>query len=169
MMTSADEMSAIGLSRGMCYGPCPVYSLSFDRTGAAQFTGTYFVTLVGPHVARCQPDEFADLARAMVFPGFESLGEAYSIDVTDQADASTWIVRDCDRHAVSDYGAAGPLALAAIQELIDGLAATLDWQPEPVREHDGGDASDFDSIALNSEMVAMLANDPETHWTQRQR
>lgn len=46
-------ISEIGLARGMCYGPCPVYRLSLARSGQALFTGEHSggVTVLGTRPA----------------------------------------------------------------------------------------------------------------------
>ena len=69
IVTAADAVTEIGLSRSACYGTCPVYTVRLRREGPAEFIGEYFVDLVGPHEAELEPGSFDDLARAVMFLG----------------------------------------------------------------------------------------------------
>ena len=55
VITTAGEISEIGLARSMCYGMCPVYDLTLTRSGDARFDGQYFVSLMGLHTASRSP------------------------------------------------------------------------------------------------------------------
>ena len=169
VLAAAEEITEIGLARGMCYGMCPVYTVTLDRSGAARFEGEYFVALMGLHDAAVDHDAFADLARAIAFLGFQSLDHGYAARVTCQATASTWVVRGGVRQGVSNYGSAGPRTLAAIERLVDQLASTLAWRMvrPPAGRRDG--VPIFVGSTLRPEDLPYSDDDERAHWAQRPR
>lgn len=124
--TSIDE---IGLRRGMCYGPCPVYTLSLHRSGHAHLEGEHFVDLMGEHNGRIGGSAFSDLAHALAYLKVDDLERRYAVDYTDAQTTWTRIRRGRAVVEVEDYGGAGPRRLRRIEELIDAAAAEIDWEP----------------------------------------
>lgn len=166
LIAAAGEITEIGLARGMCYGPCPVYGLKLRRSGDARFDGVHFVDLMGKHRARISREAFSDLALAALYVGFESLDENYAVRYTDAATTTTWIVRAGQRHQVEDYGGAGPGHLYELEELIDEAASELDWRPigAPPPESEG---PLFVGLEVNESWRPPDVGDPGAHWTQR--
>jgi len=165
----ADEITEIGLATGMCYGMCPVYTVTLERSGAARFEGKYFVALMGPHEAAVEPGAFADLARAVEFLGYGSLEPGYKAAMTDTATDASWVVRRGVRQEVANGGGAGPDTLAAIENLIDELASTLDWRPAPVPPRREEHMPIFVGSDVRPEDLPFSEDDPDAHWTQRRR
>lgn len=122
-------ITEIGLRRGMCYGPCPVYFVTLRRSGDASYEGEYFVDLMGKHRARIGDAAFTDLALAAAYLSLESLASNYAVGHTNAATSTTWIVSNGKRQAVEDYGGAGPDRLHKLEQLIDEAAAELEWRP----------------------------------------
>ena len=164
----AEAITEIGLSRGMCYGMCPVYSVRLHRRGRARFDGEYFVALIGGHEAAIDPDVVTDLAHALVYLRYEALAPSYSSPVTDNATVMTWLVRGGVRHEVSDYAKSGPQALDTIEELIDAVVAGLDWQALPTEPRANDGTSIFVGSTLNPDDLPFV-DDASAHWTQRRR
>src|SRR5688500_911764 len=136
-MIRADSITEIGLQRGMCYGPCPVYRVTLRRTGVSTFVGRHFVDLMGEYTAPMEASSFDALALAAADLGFERLARNYAIQVTDHATTTSWIASDRTRHEVEDYGSAGPDELHKFEDLIDAAASRLEWRPRtppPTRE-----------------------------------
>ena len=144
----------------MCYGSCPVYSVTLQRAGDAIYEGENFVDLVGPFASRIDQAAFADLALAFAFLEFAALNSTYAVDHTDAATTSIWTVSEGVRKQVDDYGDAGPRRLRTLEQLIDEAASELDWRP--------AGASSSDAEPFNASRFVLL---PETgeppHWTQR--
>lgn len=165
---TADGITAIGLRRGMCYGPCPVYTVTLRRSGDARFEGEHFVDLMGKHRARIDRAAFADLARAIAYVGFESLDPKYAVEWTGAATTTTWIVRNGERHEVEDYGGAGPDRLHRLVELVDEAASGLDWRPVG-RSRPTGDGPLFAGLTADETWRPPSAGEEPAHWTQRSR
>ena len=169
VITTAGEISEIGLARSMCYGMCPVYDLTLTRSGDARFDGQYFVSLMGLHTASLKSEEFADLARAIVFLEFLSFEPRYEFPITDVPTFTMWIRLASQRVVVSRRGARGPAALSVLEELIDGCAATLNWRPFPTERQPVDDRPIFVGSKLEPGDLPGGRVDDRVHWTQRPR
>ena len=110
-IAAADAVTEIGLSRSMCYGSCPVYSVSLRRSGEARFEGEHFVDLLGTHIAQIEPGDFEVLALAVAHLGFDALAPDYTVAITCQPTTTTWLVRGDVRQEVSDDGNDAAVAL----------------------------------------------------------
>ena len=75
MVESVDEKSitAISLSRGPCYGPCPVYRVTLSKVGHSAYIGESHTDRVGPHHGRLAPERFDGLVGAILRLGFTDL------------------------------------------------------------------------------------------------
>ena len=86
-------------------------------------------------------EDFARLARVIERSGYYTLQPEYSRMVTHATLEVTSVVRDGTSHDVSDYAAAGPLALWAVRQAIAGVAGEVRWEetarqascPEPFK------------------------------------
>jgi hypothetical protein len=166
---AAGAITEIGLRRDMCYGPCPVYEVSFTRSGDARFVGEYFVDMIGPYAASIVVDDFGVLARAAVHLGFDTLDRNYAVDYTDAPTMTIWIVRNGERIAVEDYGGAGPAALRVIETLIDAAASELDWRPEAASRTDDDGLPIFAGMHVDASRRPENVSGEEPHWTQTGR
>lgn len=160
----ATEITEIGLSRGMCYGPCPVYAVRFFSDGRAKFTGEDFVNLLGNHRAQINVAEFELLALAISYLRFGNLRRNYAVDHTDADTTTTWIVRRGRRRTVEDYGGAGPQRLRQIESLIDDAAAGLQWLPSA--ESVGDEHARSTEGAADATWWHASDVEEERHWTQ---
>jgi hypothetical protein len=127
--TAGKAITSIRLARGPCYGTCPVYSVTLRRDGSAQYVGEEFVDRLGTHRGEVYEGTFEYLAAAIEELGFFDLADSYAEPVTDQATATTTVVRSRRRTRVSNYGNAGPWQLWAVEMLIDAVVETVEWRP----------------------------------------
>jgi hypothetical protein len=166
LMRAALAITEIGLARDMCYGPCPVYSVSLHRDGRAVYVGERFVDLVGDHQASVERTDFDTLALAVAHLRFGNLRRQYAVDFTDAQTTTTWAVRSGRRKTVQDYGGAGPHRLRQVEGLIDDAAAELKWQrvggdrrPESIGKLLAG-------LPVDDDWRPPLEQDERPHWTQ---
>lgn len=162
---AAAKLTEIGLARSMCYGPCPVYSVTLRRGSRATFVGEHFVDLMGEHAASFDADGFETLALAVAHLRFGNLRRHYEVDYTDAPTTTTWVIRSGRRRTVEDYGDAGPQRLRQIEGLIDDAAAQLTW-----RSGSGLNAEDgrplFVGLAPDDSWRPYLEPGERPHWTQ---
>jgi hypothetical protein len=164
---AAAEITEVGLARDMCYGPCPVYSVTLHRDGHAVLIGEHFVDMLGEHWAPVEPADFETLALAVASLRFGNLRRQYAVDYTDAPTTTTWVVRSGRRKTVQDYGGAGPHRLRQVEGLVDDAAADLSWQPAdrpPATEAIG---QTFVGLPSDERWRPSFEPDERPHWTQR--
>lgn len=61
--TSSVGTDTIAVSRGPCFGFCPVYTLSVTPSGAVTFDGTRHTAMLGSHTRDAGREEYGRLAR----------------------------------------------------------------------------------------------------------
>ncbi len=130
MVESMDEqrITAISLSRGPCYSPCPVYRVTLSRAGDSVYIGRDFVEHVGPHHGRLDPKRFDRLVRSILHKGFEELHPFYESEGTCGSLVSLVLWSERPRWHVDDFGTAPP-AFGSMTRLVDNAVKTVDWQP----------------------------------------
>jgi Domain of unknown function (DUF6438) len=120
---------SITLNRTGCFGTCPVYRVTLNVDGAAEYKGTKHVPRIGTFVGRVRFYDFAQLALLAERAGFMSLRERYAGDWTDDETTSLTIrARTGQEKTVEDYGSFGPPELWALQRAIDGVVESITWK-----------------------------------------
>jgi len=128
---------------GVCFGACPDYCLSVDKTGRIEFWGGIFAEVSGFYTAQASPAAISRLEEILVHPGWDTLGTEYRANWTD--DRSVELIRIVNgrmQHSMYDYGAqvggVAKQAYALIDELVQsggfqamepGLLTCWQFQP----------------------------------------
>src|ERR1700742_3139757 len=71
------------LTRGACFGSCPVYTVSITGDGQVTYVGRSFVNITGEQHATISPDAVRDLLRRFDDVGFANLQDEYRARVSD--------------------------------------------------------------------------------------
>jgi hypothetical protein len=132
VMTAADAVTEIGLTRGMCRGPCPAYTVTLRRNGSAEFVGEHFVERLGQHVSDLEPESFDTLARAVMFLCLASpnrVDESFMQYVLDVPHTSVWILRTGERVEAGHYSGVGDRTTSRLGMLIDSVTSDMAWRP----------------------------------------
>jgi hypothetical protein len=130
----------IRLSRGVCFGFCPDYTVTIRGDGGVSYEGRRFVNVVGQRTATIPREDVARLVRRFDEIGFDQLRDSYRAQVTDLPTYVVSITRDGRTKSVVDYGgvsAGMPRAVRELQDEIDRVAGTAQWvlrDGEPVRD-----------------------------------
>ena len=135
-VTAADTLPVVTLSRGACYGTCPIYALRLFDDGRTVFTGERFVRVVGSDTAHVSRDAVDALRRAFTAHRFDALPPviergtalcgAYAADLPTvqlgmrQADSLHTVRFDggCMDH---------PRWLDSLAVMVDSVAGTTRW------------------------------------------
>jgi hypothetical protein len=120
----------ITLTRTVCFGYCPAYSVTINGAGEVRYEGRAFVNVVGEARGRVSPDEVARLVARFDEIGFERLQDRYVAQVTDLPTYTISLRRGDHVKTVVDYAgmAVGmPQAVRALQDEIDRVANTGQW------------------------------------------
>jgi hypothetical protein len=131
---------SITLTRSVCFGFCPDYTVTITGDGQVHYEGRRFVNVVGRRTATIPREAVAGLVRRFDQIGFHRLRDAYRAEVTDLPTYSVSIAREGRSKTVVDYGgtsAGMPQSVRELQNEIDRVAGTAQWvlrDGQPVRD-----------------------------------
>jgi hypothetical protein len=126
----------ITLTRSMCFGPCPDYTVEVRGDGTVQFTGRRFVRVIGNQSGRISRDAVAELLAQFRRVDFFSLKDSYTARITDHPSYTVSIEFDGRKKSVRDYlgrSVGMPEGVTVLEEAIDRLAATDKWIRSPAK------------------------------------
>ena len=129
---SADKVHdiEITLERGMCFGTCPVYSVSLFGNGTIVWMGEMFVDVIGNRTEFIDPAMVADLYDQIIYGGFQDFADLYThLNITDMPSATLTARNGTDMkqvfHYHGDYTA--PENLTYMENAVDNVGNTSRW------------------------------------------
>ncbi|MFZ2028691.1 MAG: DUF6438 domain-containing protein [Vitreimonas sp.] len=131
--------ATITLTRTVCFGFCPAYTVVISGDGQVTYTGRNFVNVTGEQHATISPEAVQGLLRRFDAAHFESLNDAYRSNVSDLPTYTIVLERNGRSKTVVDYAglsAGMPQAVRELQDEIDRVAGTARWvlrDGQPVR------------------------------------
>lgn len=120
----------IRLTRGACFGFCPVYTVTVNGAGEVRYNGSNFVNVVGEANSTIPAADVHRLVARFDEIGFDNLRDAYRGEMTDLPTYTLSITRDGRTKTVVDYGgvqAGMPREVRALQDEVDSVAGTAQW------------------------------------------
>jgi hypothetical protein len=121
----------IRLTRSMCLGTCPDYTVEISGTGDVTYDGGAYVRVSGVQRSKISPESVRDLYESFVRAGFFSMPEIYCMRITDLSTTTTSIEYDGRIKEVINHHT-GPAELRYLEAKIDDVAGTIKWVPVPV-------------------------------------
>lgn len=118
----------IELTRGYCFGSCPVYTVQVRGDGTVTWHGKKYVAVRGEAAGRIQVSEARDLISSFRSNGFWNLCGSYRRPITDQATVSTRLSIAGQTKSVLNYADAAPEWLSKLEGRIDSIADTHRWR-----------------------------------------
>jgi hypothetical protein len=122
----------IQLSRGMCFGSCPAYTVELTGDGRVRFEGRDYVDSLSPAPVTVGRDTVIAVLRAFETLKFSKL-RGYGVDdcyeVTDHPSAGLILSYDGKSHEVDHYSGCSraPRALSDLEDTIDSLLGVKRW------------------------------------------
>jgi hypothetical protein len=135
-----DQPVAITLTRSMCFGFCPAYTVTITGDGRVTYVGHRFVNVVGQQQATIPRTDVQRLLARFDAIGFERLSDEYRAQVTDLPTYTITLTRNGRTKRVADYmgTAVGmPEGVRDLEDEIDRVAGTARWvlrDGRPVRD-----------------------------------
>jgi hypothetical protein len=120
----------ITLTRGACFGHCPIYMVSITGDGQVTYVGRNFVNVIGEQRATISPDAVRALLRRFDDVGFANLQDEYRARVSDLPTFTIALQRNGATKTVVDYAgvsAGMPRAVRDLEAEIDRVANTAQW------------------------------------------
>lgn len=121
---------AITLTRGVCFGACPDYTVTIHGDGRVEYEGRRFVAETGKHEARISDDAVHSLFAQFMAAKFFSLHDEYRAQATDLPTYMVMLTYDGRSKTVLDYGGhmvGMPEAVTELENAIDQFALTQRW------------------------------------------
>lgn len=132
----AVDAGRINLERGPCFGACPVYTVTLDRSGAVTFEGRRFVADTGMFTDSVPAARADSLFRELDAAGWFGLSDRYAMGepacglfATDLPRVVTEVEMDGKSKRIEhDHGCSGaPASLSALEKRIDDVAGVRRW------------------------------------------
>ena len=135
-MRSAGGILEVIVSRGMCYGPCPVYRCTVRRDGTATWFGDAFVSSFGFDDGVFEPAQFEALAASIERSGFFTGDAEYPpLATCSSARAITVRTSDGDWTVEGDDSNPEPRGFGSIVRRVERIAERIGWLPRESEAH----------------------------------
>ena len=124
----------IELSRTVCYGRCPAYSVTVQGDGKVRFNGGSFVASEGKHDAKISVESVRYLVRQFESARFFAAGDKYVATVTDNPTYTLTLTVGGKTKSVTDYvgeQVGMPLVITDLEKAVDEAAGTERWIKGP--------------------------------------
>lgn len=135
------ERDSIAMTRGPCFGACPMYTVTVYGDGRVVFRGDRFVAQTGEHTRTIDRAQAAALFATADSIGYFDLPaaitpanqEACGASWTDMPSADLTIWWGGLHHEVAHYHGCpkAPESLTAFENRIDAVAGTAEWIGRP--------------------------------------
>jgi hypothetical protein len=120
----------IELTRTVCYGRCPAYSVTIRGDGNVHFRGDRYVHDQGEHDAHIDPAAVMELVRQFEKANFFAVGDKYVAEVTDNPTYTLTLTVAGKTKTVTDYvgeQVGMPLVITDLENAVDNAAGTERW------------------------------------------
>lgn len=121
--------SSITLERGMCFGTCPVYSLTIFSNGSVIYDGQMYVKDIGIRNGSIKITSYNRLMELADDVGFFGMNDEYTAYyITDMPSATITITNGTKKRVEHYYGdESAPRVLSEFEEAIDQAANVTQW------------------------------------------
>lgn len=116
----------IELSRSVCFGACPDYTVTITGDGRVTFDGQDYTRVKGTATTQIGASEIQALLAEIQKVGFFELADAYDANVTDNPTYSVAVQWQGRIKRVQDY-VAGPRKLRILEDRIDQIVNSDQW------------------------------------------
>ncbi len=131
------EVESIKLSRGVCFGECPAYSVTLRSDGSASWNGEAFTERIGSFGGNVDANDFEQMTAFIDRAGFWYWAPEFTEPITDGPTYTLTARADEVTKSVTQYVTNDPPDFWVIAELIDHISERISWTPEPTTEADG--------------------------------
>jgi Domain of unknown function (DUF6438) len=117
----------IGLERTRCLTQCPAYTLIIKKDGSFRYTGEYGVERIGQYTGTVSVgllNQVLSFVNESLYFGFD---DTYSAAFLDGPTTYTMVKKGTELKVIENYAGSGPATLWAIEQLIDKLLETAQW------------------------------------------
>lgn len=151
----------VEISKGPCYGRCPVFTLTVYQDGIASYLGERNTDRMGLYVKRLDKEVFANLEKEFRDANLWQYQNVYKSRIADLQSVTLTYYEEGDIKSIT--GKEGrPQAVLKLEQTLDRIAAGADWV---LKE---GPPSDLPEDAVPNELVVQLNNGVNAYaWTEK--
>lgn len=128
-LTVPGTIRRIGIERTRCLAGCPAYTLIIRQDGSFRYVGEYGVERLGSYTGMVSRGRLNQLLAFIEASDFNELQASYLADFLDGPTVYTLVETEDVTKVVENYAGSGPPLLWAIEQLIDDLLETAEWNP----------------------------------------
>jgi uncharacterized protein DUF6438/ankyrin repeat protein len=140
---STSDEDFVKLSRGGCYGTCPIYEVTIAGNGDVTWYGKLYIYSVGIIHSQINRDEARALINQFRQPKFWELCGRYSANITDMPTTDIDLQIGGRSKSVSNYAGSAPEWVGTFEESIDAASNSHQWRHgEPKTEPLGNVSED---------------------------
>ena len=122
--------TSITLERGMCYGYCPVYSLTLFGNGSVIYDGQKYVKDIGIRSGSVNTTSFNRLIDRFMKDGFFLMKDEYiSFNITDMPSATLTFINGTGTWKIKHYygDTSAPKNLTLLENAVDQAGNVIQW------------------------------------------
>lgn len=124
---------SISLERTPCFGPCPVYKVTFFRSGAATLeVENWRLNQRKTFTGEISGNDFARLTQLTISAKKAARKSKYEGQWTDDYTAIINAVSSDGLWSVSDYGEVSPVEVWVLANVMHDFKERIDWQVGPI-------------------------------------
>jgi hypothetical protein len=124
---SEHGLDEIGLERTRCLTNCPAYTVIIRADGTFRYTGEYGVERMGEHTGTVSVGQLNQVMSFIAESLFFGLEDTYSANFLDGPTTYVMVKTGNETKVIENYANSGPATLWAIEQLIDDLLETAEW------------------------------------------
>ena len=113
------KIEEIGLERTSCYGSCPAYTIKMKADGSIVYSGGEHAKVQGVKSASIDEETFTKIASFIKQIGYVYMSDSFNSPVSDNSTTYTYIKFNGQFKYIRNYANSGPIALWAVEQLID--------------------------------------------------
>ena len=127
------DITAVGLERLRCYAQCPAYTVIIQADGSFRYVGEYNVERLGEYTGRVSQGRLNQVLAFVAETDFAKMNTSYTSPFLDGPTVYTMVAKSGDPKVIENYANSGPATLWAIEQLIDDLLETAEWEAADTR------------------------------------
>lgn len=123
---NVNDTTIIKLQKTMCYGKCPVYTITIYGDMRAEYAGKKNVDKIGKYEKKLEKSEVDNLIKAFEDADFFEFKDEYTAKVTDMPTTYvTYTVNEKTKRIRDYFGA--PEELKKLEKMVENIANSEGW------------------------------------------
>ena len=120
-------ISEIGIERTRCLTNCPAYTFIVQSNGNFRYVGEFGVERMGEHTGKISVGQLNQIMAFIGESAYMTYEDTYSASFLDAPTVYSMVVQEGNTKVIENYGNTGPATLWAIEQMIDSLLETAEW------------------------------------------